>query len=123
MIQFIDRYFISSDARGSIEGLINKGCWEELNYITSEKGSIRGNHYHKHTKEVFVILSGRILVSVQKISDGKLVGEKKTYYVGKGKVFLIEPMVNHIFIIEETAEWLNLLSCRIDEKQPDIYRL
>ena len=123
MIQFVERYFVFSDGRGAIEGLINFGKWQELNYIFSDKGTIRGNHYHKSTKEAFIILSGRINVTLQKVLNGKFVGKKKKYTVIKGQVFVIEPLVNHVFHVEDPAEWLNLLSCKIDQKIPDIFRV
>lgn len=123
MIQFVERYFVSSDGRGAIEGLINFGKWEELNYISSDRGTIRGNHYHKSTREAFIILSGRINVTLQKVLNCVLVGNKKEYTVIKGQVFVIEPMINHVFYVEDPSEWLNLLSCKIDQKNPDIFRV
>ena len=68
MIEFIDSYFNFKDERGSISGIINKDLWEEVNFITSEKGVSRGGHYHKYTKELFFILHGEIEVVTQKIN-------------------------------------------------------
>jgi len=123
MIQFVDRYFSSSDDRGFLEGLINFGTWEEVNFVYSDKGSIRGNHYHKSTKEAFIILSGNIVATFQKVQDGKLIGDNLIYKVDKRKVFIIEPMVNHVFFVEESAEWINLLSCKMSSNSPDFYRI
>jgi len=123
MIKFIDNYFSAIDNRGSILGLINFGTWGELNLIRSEAGVIRGNHYHKSTKEGFVILSGKIEIILQKVKDGQLVGEVATYDVSEGSVFLIEPMVNHKFFIEVPSVWMNFLSLAMEASSPDIHRV
>ena len=123
MIKFIDRYFSAPDQRGVIEGLINFGTWEELNYIRSDKGIIRGNHYHKHTLEAFIILSGKLKISLQKVINGQLDGEIEDYIVEKRQVFLINPLTLHVFNILEDSEWINVLSKRMDQNNPDIYRL
>ena len=46
MIEFIPNYFELSDDRGSFQGLVNFGTWNEVYIICSEAGAIRGNHYH-----------------------------------------------------------------------------
>ena len=72
MITFVDHYFEYEDPRGSITGLINQGNWKEVNLITSSKNSIRGDHYHKRTTELFIILEGEIEVISQRVVDEKI---------------------------------------------------
>lgn len=121
MIKFLDNYFTKSDARGSIKGLINCGTWREINLIQSEANVVRGNHYHKSTIEGFIILSGRILVTLQRVSNGELIGEAIESEVGAGKVFIIETMVSHRFVTIESSEWINFLSLPINSALPDIH--
>jgi len=123
MIRFVDNYFSARDDRGSIVGLINFGTWRELNLIRSEAGVIRGNHYHESTEEGFVILHGKIEITLQKVRDGQLVGEVAKYEVSEGSVFLIDPMVNHKFFIKAPSVWMNFLSRAMDPSSPDIYRV
>jgi dTDP-4-dehydrorhamnose 3,5-epimerase-like enzyme len=123
MIKFIENYFQHKDDRGSITGLLNFGQWEELNIIESEAGVKRGNHYHKYTQELFVILDGRIKISLQNVEDDKLIGEIEEYEVRQGDVFMIETNTNHVFDILEKSRWINLLSIKTDEKLPDIVRV
>ena len=124
MIEFISSYFEYSDERGSFHGLVNFGNWEEINIISSEAFSIRGNHYHKYTDELFLILEGRIKITLQKVlSNKKLDKEKKTFEALKGDVFLIKKNVNHIFEIIEYSKWINVLSMKINKKNPDINRI
>ena len=123
MIKFISNYFEHKDERGSIKGLVNFGQWEELNIIESEAGMIRGNHYHIVTEELFVILDGKISVSVQKVENKIFIGEIEEFIVKSGDVFLIEKGTNHIFEILEKSRWINMLSTKTDNKCPDIVRI
>ena len=123
MIKFKDRYFTSSDSRGSIEGLIDFGPWHEINYITSRSDIKRGNHYHKKTLEAFFIISGKIIISLQQISNNKLKGKIETHIVSKGQFFIISPYTFHVFEVIENAEWLNFLSLKMTKKSPDIHRI
>jgi dTDP-4-dehydrorhamnose 3,5-epimerase-like enzyme len=123
MIKFIESYFQHKDDRGSITGLVNFGQWEELNVIESEAGVTRGNHYHKYTQELFVILDGRIKISLQNVEDDKLIGEIKEYEVRQGDVFMIDVNTNHVFDILDKSRWINMLSIKTDKKLPDIVRV
>ena len=123
MIEFISHYFKHYDERGSITGLVNFGNWKELNIIESESGEIRGNHYHKNTDELFIILDGLINVQVQEVREGGLVNKMQEFNVKQGDVFLIKKNINHTFEILETSRWINALSVRTDENSPDINRI
>jgi dTDP-4-dehydrorhamnose 3,5-epimerase-like enzyme len=123
MIKFIDRYFITKDSRGALEGLIDFGTWEEINYIYSESGVTRGHHYHKYTSEAFFIISGKIKITTQKVDQEKLIGLIEFHTVNKGQVFIINPKTFHIFEILEDSEWINILSDKMDSVEPDIFRI
>lgn len=123
MIKFIKQYFYHSDDRGSIKGVVNFGQWEEFNIIESESKTIRGNHYHKNTEELFIILDGRMKITLQNVLNGKLDGEIEEYEVKEGDVFLINKNTNHIFEILEYSRWINILSIKIDKCNPDIVRI
>ena len=124
MIEFIPNYFEHSDKRGSFLGLINFGNWEEINFICSEAGTIRGNHYHENTDELFIILEGKIKIILQNVLGKKdLENKKETFSVKEGDVFLIKKNVNHIFEIIEHSKWINVLSQKINKEKPDIHRI
>jgi len=122
MIRFIQPYFEHADARGAIRGLVNFGAWEELNLIRSEAGAVRGNHYHERTDELFVVLEGRIRITLQRVAHGALAAERKECEVKAGDVFMVERNVNHVFEILEPSVWLNALSIRTDPAHSDIRR-
>ena len=123
MIRFIKEYFRHSDERGSIRGLINVGTWEELNMIQSDSHTIRGNHYHEQTEELFVIIEGKIKVILQSVDQHVLVGNAEEYTVNAGDVFIIEKGVHHRFEIMESARWINALARRSNPDQIDILRV
>ena len=124
MIEFIPNYFEYSDDRGSINGLVNFGTWKEINIIYSEAGTVRGNHYHKNTDELFLVIEGKIKITLQKVLDEKeLDNKKKTFDVQEGDVFLIKKNVNHIFETIDNSKWINVLSQRINKVKPDIHRI
>lgn len=123
MVKHIGRYFKYSDERGTFEGLVNFGEWREINLITSDSGVKRGDHYHKETIELFIILEGEIKVNLRMVKDGKLIGNTKELFLKAGDVFVIEPYVNHTFFVIKDGKWINVLSKTIDPKQPDIHRI
>ncbi len=116
MYKKIDNYFSFKDERGEIKGLINIDNWEEVNYIKSFKDTVRGNHYHKNTKEAIIILDGEIEANFEKdgVSDGLI--------LKSGDVIIIEPMTRHTFKMLQDSSWINLLTLKNDEKNPDIFK-
>jgi dTDP-4-dehydrorhamnose 3,5-epimerase-like enzyme len=118
MIEFINNYFNHADEKGSIVGLVNFGQWEELNIIESLKNSVRGGHYHEITTELFIILEGRIEITLESLNQNKT----KKVEVIKGDVFLIKPKIIHTFIVLENSSWINCLSKKIDPNNIDIHR-
>lgn len=113
----LNPYFYFKDDRGKIIGINNDQRWEEINYIESTKGSIRGNHYHKETLEGFYIIEGKIKVTLI-----NLIGKtRKEFIVAKGDIFLIAPNIIHIFQILADSKWINMLSKKMDQQPKDIY--
>lgn len=123
MIKFIDNYFKHQDERGEITGLINKGSWEEINLISSLEDEVRGKHYHEFTNELFIILEGRILITLQRVVCGKIEGDIQEFMVKSGDVFIISKMVYHSFKVLEKSTWINVLDKKMDDFQKDLKRL
>jgi dTDP-4-dehydrorhamnose 3,5-epimerase-like enzyme len=122
MIEIVEPYFHFNDDRGSFLGLLNFGEWREINIVTSAENTVRGNHYHKSTRELFIVLEGKIEVRAQRVIDGVLSGSIEKKIFSKNDVFFIEPMINHTFDILEPAKWINVLSYPIEKDRPDIHR-
>jgi oxalate decarboxylase/phosphoglucose isomerase-like protein (cupin superfamily) len=122
MLKLVARYFRARDDRGTLEGLVNFGDWREMNLVSSRAGSVRGDHYHRDTREIFIILDGEIRAAAQAVEDGRLVGPVEHLVVAPGDVVLVEPLTNHTFEVVQDARWINALSRRIDPTAPDILR-
>jgi dTDP-4-dehydrorhamnose 3,5-epimerase-like enzyme len=124
MIRILEPYFLFEDERGYLKGLINFGRWSEINLIYSGAKTIRGNHYHKETEEVFIILEGKIKVILYEVCDNIInINSKKEFIFEKEQAFLIEKNVLHVFEILEDAKWINILSKKTDSKKPDFYKI
>lgn len=120
MIKKYQNYFYNCDDRGSITGIINTGTWEEMNFITSISGTVRGKHYHKKTREGFYILEGEIQVATRNILDpANKINED---LVCAGDFFIVEPLIIHTFTVIRNAKWINLLSLKMNDTDKDFYR-
>lgn len=113
----VQPYFCSIDERGGMVGVFRGYKWEEINYVESIKGSVRGNHYHKETTEGFFVIDGRIKVTLVDIAKDF----KKTFVAKKGDIILINPNMVHTFELLENSKWINMLSKPLNEKAKDIH--
>jgi len=116
-MQFLSPYMQNSDERGSFLG-ITRDKWAEVNFIETVANQVRGNHYHKQTRELFFIVTGEIEVIV----DNVLSGEHYEFCVRKGDMFIVDPYEMHTFRTRTDAQWINMLSVPLDLKNPDFYR-
>ena len=105
-----------------MKGLINQGKWEELNFFSTIAGQIRGDHYHKKTDELFIILKGKIEIEWAEVDkEGRKIHDFNKVFVNRGDVFIIKRKTRHIFNIIEDSEWINGLSRKMEKNSPDIY--
>ena len=124
MITFYKNYFHNADSRGLIKGIINEGNWQEINYFETTKNQIRAEHYHKETDELFIILKGKIKITLEKIdNNGNRSSKKENYEIKKDDIFVISRMTYHIFEILENSIWINALSKKMDLSNPDIHSI
>ena len=118
-MEFLEKYAIHEDDRGSFQGVVNKYTWGEINHITTRAGVVRGNHYHRHTQELFYILSGRVRIEIHHL----VTGEKHDFIAEPGNAYIVDPYEVHRFTTLEDSAWLNMLSHRLDEENPDFCKL
>lgn len=116
-MQKLSPYTRMQDERGGFWG-ITQEPWAEANFIETEAGQVRGNHYHKETRELFFIVSGEIEIMIRDLKSG----EHSEMLVGKGDVFIIEPYELHTFRTRTKAQWINMLSKPLDQQNPDFHR-
>lgn len=78
------------DRRGSIIDIIIK---DKINYVTlisSAKGALRANHYHKKTIQMVYIVEGKMMIFSQ--MPGKPI---KKAIINKGDLAITFPMESH----------------------------
>ena len=117
-MEFLNLYTIHKDDRGIFQGITNKYTWGEINFIETHQDIIRGKHYHKYTKELFYILEGRIEISVFNL----VTKERHHFTASPNMVFIIDPYEVHTFKTLEPSKWLNMLSHKLDDEHPDIFK-
>ena len=99
-----------NDERGTITGIIQSGVWQEMNYITTRSGVVRGNHYHKKTQELFFIISGQIRITIYDVNKN----DSANIFIAKtGDAFIIQPYEVHRFETQTDSSWINMLSSPI----------
>lgn len=109
-------YINKIDERGGFWG-ITQDAWAEVNFIETRAQQVRGNHYHKETRELFFIVSGEIEVTIDDLNSGRHL----ELSFGKGDIFIIEPYEVHTFRTKTDAQWINMLSKPIDDQNPDFH--
>jgi dTDP-4-dehydrorhamnose 3,5-epimerase len=80
------------DSRGAITDLLVKSGIG-ITYIFTEKGAVRGNHYHKKTVQYEYILNGELMYYCRKGEKGKISSAR----VSAGDLVCINPREVHTF--------------------------
>lgn len=120
LIKFIKPDFQFSDERGSLTQLVHQG-WNQVNYITSVAGALRGNHYHKENQEAFFVASGEFDLKLEDIYTH----EKAQYTLHAGDFFIIYPHVLHSFLYKKDTVMISLYNHGVEKAngEKDIFTL
>ena len=92
------------DERGSIQPIVDVDLKSAV-IITSKKGSIRANHYHKTDWHYCTVLQGSIRYYWRKVGDNNQPSE---ILIKKDQTFFTPPMVEHAMLFEEDTIFLTL---------------
>ncbi|MEP6570139.1 MAG: cupin domain-containing protein [Acidobacteriota bacterium] len=117
-MQRLTPYISKRDARGGFLG-ITQEPWAEANFIETTAHQVRGNHYHKETRELFFIVSGEVDVVIDDLRSGEHVEAS----FSQGDIFIIEPYELHTFHTRTDAQWINMLSQPLDQDNPDFHHV
>jgi quercetin dioxygenase-like cupin family protein len=98
----LDKAF--ADARGAIQPLVDLPM-ESCVLISSLKGAVRANHYHRTDWHFCYVLSGSIEYYQRPHGSGE--APKKTL-VNTGELFFTPPMVDHEMLFPEDTVFLTL---------------
>ena len=117
----VDRIqYTKKDERGEITDIMVKEQIEYVTLITSVKGSVRGNHFHKKTDQWVYILEGEMKMLTQ-VPDGPVIST----ILQKGDLAKTGPMERHSMIaLEDSAFMVFTRGPRGgDDYETDTYRL
>ena len=108
------------DARGKIIDIVANEPVEYATLITSKKGAVRANHYHKDTFQYLYVLQGRLLVRIK--MPGEAVEEA---VLGEGDLVVNQPNESHAFEALEDSTFLVLTRGPRggEDYEKDTYRL
>lgn len=119
-MQIIRRKAAHKDARGTITDVLENNRVECVTMLTTVKGGVRGNHYHKKTTQYTYIMKGRVRVFTQ------VVGERvQQRLMRAGDLLITPPKTRHAFVALEDSVYI---ACahgprRSTEYESDTYRL
>ena len=117
MISFLTPDFSFKDERGFLFQLVRDG-WKQVNVSKTVKGTVRGGHYHKTTREAFFIVEGGLDAVLEK--DGEL----ENHSFKQGDFFVIEPYAVHSFTFTADTLMVALYDVGVEKTDgtKDIYR-
>ena len=93
-----------ADSRGGIQPLVDRTIQSAV-LITSKKGTVRANHYHKTDWHYCYVLEGRIEYHHRAHGSD---AAPDAVIVEKGQMFFTPPMVDHAMVFLEDTTFLTL---------------
>lgn len=104
------------DERGEMSHLIeNKTPVTSVLLITSKKGAIRANHYHKKDTHYVYMFKGKMEYSYQDLKSK--IKKKKTVIVNKWDIVHTPPMTIHAMKFLEDSVFLAITTEERDQKK------
>ena len=120
----VDVNFKANDHRGSLESFLFKHQIVETNLITTKIKDLefqnRGKHFHKHTNEYLLIISGRMELHVIPLK-GKDKNNETILLLTPGEMVLIKPFCYHWSIFYTDTTYMNFLDKKFSQKKPDVH--
>lgn len=114
-----DPQLLADDPRGIIEQLSREG-YDSVLRITSKKGTVRANHYHRQDSHVCYVLKGKIrYVEQDLLPDGTLndASPQREWLIRAGQCFYTPPLVAHAMEFVEDTEFLAISPRTGDSKE------
>lgn len=105
-----------SDERGFISRIVDQDKYpiHSVLFITSKKGTTRGNHYHKTDAHYVYCLSGQFRYTEKDIHKPK--AKKESVILKPGDLVLSSPMRAHAMEFLEDSVFLAITTERRDQK-------
>ena len=109
------------DSRGDLQVLLNRDIKSAV-LITSIKGSLRANHYHKKDWHYCFVMSGSIKYYFRPTGS---TDDPKYVLIEAGQMFFTPPMVDHAMVFPEDVVFIALSgsSREQDSYEDDLVRV
>jgi dTDP-4-dehydrorhamnose 3,5-epimerase-like enzyme len=110
-----------TDARGAIQTLADAPL-QAAQLITSKKGTVRANHYHKEGWHYCYVVFGSIDYYHRPVGSKD---KPEQVHIKTGQVFFTPPMVEHAMVFPEDTVFLNLAGNKRDQQayEDDLVRV
>ncbi|MEK7613206.1 MAG: hypothetical protein AAB449_03640 [Patescibacteria group bacterium] len=120
-MQIIHKPINFEDARGTITDIFVNDPKQHCTIILSKKGSVRGNHYHKLSRQHDFVVSGKFEIYGQKIGEQNITKN----VIGPNDLVVWEPGEAHEFVALEDTIFITFVDgVRGGEDfEKDTYRL
>lgn len=102
-MKVVSKKSVFEDERGNIIDILEGEVIEYVTIITSKKGAIRGNHYHKESIQYTFVLKGSLQILTQMPGE-----EARTTLLRTGDLVFSPPMEKHTLVAIEDSELLIL---------------
>ncbi len=102
-MEIINKKCAFKDERGEIIDILENEAIEYVTFISSRKGAIRGNHYHKESIQYAFVLKGSLKVITQMSGD-----EVESKIARSGDLVFTPQKEKHVLIALEDSEFLVL---------------
>tara|TARA_B100000989_G_scaffold209828_1_gene159141 strand:- start:4176 stop:4565 length:390 start_codon:yes stop_codon:yes gene_type:complete len=100
------------DDRGEIIDIFVKSPKDHCSIITSKKGAVRGNHFHKKSTQFTFIISGRFKLYRATVDDeGNLKEKVRIDIIEKNELIEHPPFESHTLIAETDEAVLLAFAC------------
>lgn len=93
---------IKTDNRGQLAEIIKSRHFGQIFISKSNKGVLRGNHYHNTKIEKFCVIQGKAVIRLRNIASGE--AETITYYVSGDKIKVVDIPPGYTHSIENVSD-------------------
>ncbi|MEK7116488.1 MAG: cupin domain-containing protein [Patescibacteria group bacterium] len=90
------------DARGTIRDIFAHEPKDTCTIITSKKGAVRGNHYHKLSTQYTYVVSGQLTMLSKTVGEATI----ETHVLREGDLMVHTPNEAHTLIADEDTVFL-----------------
>ena len=105
------------DFRGQLVQVTSAGNWRQLNVIVRKRGILGAGHFHRHTRELFYVLEGSLILKIIPVKEG----DESSYCFHQGDCFEVAPGEQHYMQFVEDTTLVVLYSEPFNSDNPDIF--